>query len=54
LVGAIFFTSVPELLRSSEHWRYALFAIFIILFMAIRPQGLITADLFRWRRGDVK
>jgi branched-chain amino acid transport system permease protein len=54
LVGAMFFTIVPELLRSSEHWRYALFAIFIILFMAIRPQGLVTADLFRWRRGVIK
>ncbi|MGU3495659.1 branched-chain amino acid ABC transporter permease [Xanthobacteraceae bacterium A53D] len=47
LVGAAFFTLVPELLRASDQWRYALFASFIILFMALRPQGLITASLFR-------
>jgi branched-chain amino acid transport system permease protein len=45
LVGAAIFTLMPELLRASAQWRYALFAIFIILFMAIRPQGLITAGL---------
>ena len=47
LVGAMIFTLIPELLRSSAQWRYALFAVFIILFMAIRPQGLITAGLGR-------
>ncbi len=45
LVGAAIFTIIPELLRSSSQWRYALFALFIILFMAIRPQGLLTAGL---------
>ncbi len=47
LVGAVFFTLVPEALRASAEWRYALFAVFIILFMALRPQGLVTASLFR-------
>ncbi|MFG1236746.1 branched-chain amino acid ABC transporter permease [Xanthobacter autotrophicus DSM 597] len=47
LVGAAFFTLVPELLRASDQWRYALFAVFIILFMAVRPQGLVTSSLFR-------
>ncbi|WP_029003967.1 branched-chain amino acid ABC transporter permease [Azorhizobium doebereinerae] len=47
LVGAAFFTLVPELLRASDQWRYALFALFIIIFMALRPQGLVTASLFR-------
>ncbi|MEW6123005.1 MAG: branched-chain amino acid ABC transporter permease [Pseudomonadota bacterium] len=53
LVGAAFFTLVPELLRASDQWRYAVFAAFIILFMAVRPQGLVTASLtrvFRRRR----
>lgn len=51
LVGALFFTLVPEALRASAEWRYALFAVFIILFMALRPQGLVTASLFtRLRR----
>jgi branched-chain amino acid transport system permease protein len=46
LVGALFFTLAPELLRSSAEWRYAIFAFFIIVFMAVRPQGLVTAALF--------
>lgn len=50
LVGAAFFTLVPELLRASNEWRYALFAVFIILFMAVRPQGLVTAALLRMFR----
>jgi branched-chain amino acid transport system permease protein len=47
LIGAIFFTLLPELLRAGDEWRYVLFAVFIILFMAVRPQGLITAGLLR-------
>lgn len=47
LAGAVFFTLAPELLRFGEQWRYAIFALFIIIFMAIRPQGLITTSLFR-------
>jgi branched-chain amino acid transport system permease protein len=42
LVGAGVFTLLPELLRSSTHWRYVLFAVIIIVVMALRPQGLIT------------
>jgi branched-chain amino acid transport system permease protein len=47
LVGAAFFTLLPELLRASGAWRYVLFALFIIGFMALRPQGLITPALGR-------
>jgi len=50
LVGALFFTLVPEALRASEQWRYALFAVFIILFMALRPEGLVTTTMFRLPR----
>ncbi|WP_234050652.1 MULTISPECIES: branched-chain amino acid ABC transporter permease [unclassified Xanthobacter] len=50
LVGAAFFTLAPELLRASDQWRYALFAIFIIVFMAMRPQGLVTTSLLRFTR----
>lgn len=46
LVGAAFFTLLPELLRTSSQWRYAAFAALIILIMAARPQGLVTTDLF--------
>jgi len=47
LAGATFFTLVPELLRAGEQWRYAIFAFFLILFMAIRPQGLVTTAMLR-------
>lgn len=50
LVGALFFTLAPEWLRASAEWRYALFAMFIILFMAARPQGLVTTSMFRLLR----
>lgn len=44
LVGAAFFTLLPEVLRGSEEWRYAIFAVCIIVIMIPRPQGLITSD----------
>jgi len=47
LVGAAVFTVLPELLRSSTHWRYVLFAIILIVVMALRPQGLITGVQLR-------
>lgn len=50
LVGAVFFTLLPELLRASAGWRYVIFALFIIAFMALRPQGLVTTDLGRFFR----
>jgi branched-chain amino acid transport system permease protein len=54
LVGAAFFTLLPELLRNSAGWRFVIFALFIIGFMALRPQGVITSDLMRlFRRSSV-
>jgi branched-chain amino acid transport system permease protein len=47
LVGAIFFSLVPELLRAGESWRYVLFAALIVAFMAVRPQGLVTPSGLR-------
>jgi len=47
LLGAIVFTLLPELLRSSAQWRYALFAAILIIVMALRPQGLITGAQVR-------
>lgn len=41
LLGAAVFTILPELLRASSEWRYALFALFIIALMIVRPQGLL-------------
>lgn len=51
LVGAAFFTLAPEALRASDQWRYAIFAAFIILFMAVRPQGIVTSGFVRHWRG---
>lgn len=47
LLGAVFFTLLPELLRGSEQWRYVVFALVIIALMALRPEGLITTKLLR-------
>lgn len=45
LVGAAFFTLLPEVLRFSEAWRYVVFGLFIVVFMAVRPNGLITSNV---------
>jgi len=50
LLGAVFFTFLPELLRASDQWRYAIFAAFIIVMMAVRPQGMISGALLRFKR----
>ena len=51
LLGALFFTVLPEVLRGSEEWRYAIFAVLIIATMILRPQGLVTAvELLAVRR----
>ena len=47
LLGAVFFTLLPEVLRGSEEWRYAIFAVLIIVTMILRPQGLVTAGELR-------
>ncbi len=47
LVGAAFFTFLPEVLRAGEEWRYLIFAAFIIGFMVLRPEGMITANMMR-------
>lgn len=47
LVGAMFFTLLPEVLRFGNEWRFAMFAALIILFMAWRPQGLVTSQITR-------
>lgn len=47
LIGATLFTLLPEILRGSEQWRHVFFAIFLLLVMAIQPQGIVTAHLLR-------
>ncbi len=47
LFGAAVFTLLPEILRSSAQFRYALFAAIIIIVMVLRPQGLVTGAKLR-------
>jgi branched-chain amino acid transport system permease protein len=53
LVGAAIFSLLPEALRGGEQWRYVIFAVLIIVTMAVRPEGVVTrtglARLFRRR-----
>lgn len=51
LLGAAFFTLLPELFRMGKEWRYVLFAAAVILLMAWRPQGMLTANpIAHWLR----
>jgi branched-chain amino acid transport system permease protein len=45
LVGSLFFTLIPELLRVGGSWRYVVFGVAIVLMMAIRPEGIVTRQL---------
>lgn len=64
LVGALFFTAIPELLRyvaENTGWtliadgRFAVFGILIVLMMVVRPEGVVTRTmldrLVNWRTG---
>jgi branched-chain amino acid transport system permease protein len=42
LVGTMFFTLVPELLRVGGSWRYVAFGVAIVVMMTLRPQGIVT------------
>ena len=44
LVGASFFTLIPEALRIGDDWRFFIFGILIVIMMIIRPEGMITRD----------
>jgi branched-chain amino acid transport system permease protein len=45
LVGATFFTFLPEILRATNEWRFVIFSIAIILLMVWRPWGLISKEM---------
>ncbi|MGI9353711.1 MAG: branched-chain amino acid ABC transporter permease [Rhizobiaceae bacterium] len=44
LLGASFFTLVPEALRIGEDWRFLIFGVLIVAMMIYRPQGIVTRD----------
>lgn len=45
LVGATFFTLLPELLRVGGSWRYVAFGAIIVAMMMFRPEGMVTRSL---------
>ena len=45
---ASIFGELPGWLADANAWRYAIFAVFIIVLMTVRPQGLITRGAVRW------
>jgi branched-chain amino acid transport system permease protein len=53
LVGSLFFTVLPEMMRVGGSWRYVVFGVVIVLMMIWRPQGIVTralaARLAPWR-----
>lgn len=44
LVGATFFTLIPEALRIGEDWRFLIFGVLIVAMMILRPEGIVTRD----------
>ncbi|WP_366924403.1 branched-chain amino acid ABC transporter permease [Metallumcola ferriviriculae] len=47
LLGAFIITTIPEVLRFVEDYRWILFGMLLVLMMAFRPQGIIDANLFK-------
>ena len=48
VMGAAFFTLLPEFTRVLHDWRGAFFGLVIIVLMIIRPSGILTREMFRW------
>ena len=44
LVGASFFTLIPEALRIGDDWRFLIFGVLIVIMMIVRPEGIVTRD----------
>ena len=45
LIGALFFTLVPEFLRVSNDWRFVFFGVVIVMMMVVRPEGIVTRTM---------
>jgi branched-chain amino acid transport system permease protein len=48
IFGAIFLTSMPEILRVISDYRYMIYGVILVLMMAFRPQGLIDMNMLQW------
>ncbi len=49
VLGAVFVSVAPELLRSFSDWRYPTFGVLLIVVMIFRPQGLWPSTVSRRR-----
>lgn len=50
IFGATFLTSMPEVLRGVEDYRYLIYGVIIVAMMAFRPQGLIDNHTLKFLR----
>lgn len=48
IFGAIFLSSLPEVLRSVSEYRFMIYGALIVFMMAFRPQGLIDVNVINW------
>ena len=49
IIGALFISLAPELLREFAEWRYFLFGLLLVVTMIFRPQGIWPANaVFPW------
>lgn len=54
LLGAVFFTFMPEIFRAGDSWRFVIFAAALILILAWRPQGLVDNQLMTRIAGGLR
>ncbi len=50
VVGAIIFTVLPEVLRTAQSWRMAIYGLLLMLIMLFMPDGILPTLQKGWRR----
>ena len=50
MVGAVFFTALPEVLRAltSWHWQMLLYGLLLVLVLFFMPQGIVPTVREAW------
>ena len=48
IFGAIFLSTLPEVLRVVSEYRFMIYGALIVFMMAFRPQGLIDVNVINW------
>lgn len=54
VLGSLFLTLMPEVLRFISEYRYMIYGVIIIILMAVRPQGLIDLQMIQWVKRKIK